>query len=269
MSQQNLPTFFISHGGGPWPWLKKEMPYFDILEASLVRMSTTLAVRPRAVLVVSGHWEESEFAIMTTERPKMIYDYGGFPAHTYKIQYPAAGSPEVAHEIHNLLVDAGIAHHLQADRGYDHGTFTPLAVMYPNADVPVLQVSIRSDYDPMAHVKLGRALAPLRKSNVLVVGSGLSYHNLRSFGGDEKTRLGSREFDDWLQSTLLRSSPEERLRRLVHWTDAPSARFAHPREDHLVPLFVAVGAAEAEPATTIYHQNDLMGGVTASSFQFG
>jgi aromatic ring-opening dioxygenase catalytic subunit (LigB family) len=142
-----------------------------------------------------------------------------------------------------------------------------MVVMYPEADVPLVQVSLKSGYDPAEHLALGRALAPLRDEGVLIVGSGLSYHNLREFGPG--ARVASKTFDDWLQQTLIGSDPEERVDRLMHWDSAPAARKAHPREDHLVPLMVAVGAAEKEPAKIVYHEDNLFGGVTASSFRFG
>ena len=142
-----------------------------------------------------------------------------------------------------------------------------MVVMYPEADVPLVQVSLKAGYDPAEHLALGRALAPLREEGVLIVGSGLSYHNLRQFGPGAK--VASKTFDDWLQKTLVDSSPQEREQRLLGWDAAPAARQAHPQEDHLVPLMVAVGAAEGEKATVVYHEENLFGGVTASSFRFG
>jgi aromatic ring-opening dioxygenase catalytic subunit (LigB family) len=155
---------------------------------------------------------------------------------------------------------------LDPQRGFDHGTFAPLVIMYPDANVPIVQLSLKSGYDPATHLSVGRALAPLRDEGVLVIGSGLSYHNLRKFG--PAGREASRTFDDWLQDTVL-AMPDKRESRLLTWRDAPAARDAHPREDHLIPLMVAVGAAENESATVIYHEEDLFNGVTASSFRLG
>lgn len=262
-----LPTFFISHGGGPWPWLEGDFRrQFDRLERSLQEVSASLPERPRAILVISGHWEEPRFTVMSGERPGMLYDYGGFPKHTYEIRYGAPGAPEVARRVKALIEAAGLPAALDSTRGYDHGTFVPLAVMYPEADVPVLQLSLRHGYDPAEHLALGRALAPLRDEGVLIVGSGLSFHNLRAFG--PSARQPSEAFDGWL-SESLGAAPEERVRRLVQWDRAPAARIAHPQEDHLIPLLAAVGAAEQERATRIYHERDFMGGVTASSYRFG
>jgi aromatic ring-opening dioxygenase catalytic subunit (LigB family) len=268
MADRTLPTYFISHGGGPWPWMKEQMNgAYDRLEASLAAMPQQIGTLPAAVLMVSGHWEESEFTVMTTAEPPMIYDYSGFPAHTYRVSYAAPGSPQTAARVRELIAGAGIALRSDAERGFDHGTFSPLAVIYPRADVPVLQLSIKHGYDPEAHLAVGRALAPLRDEGVLIVGSGLSYHNLRAFGPQAKDT--SSAFDAWLEQTLVHSPPAERSARLRAWAAAPAARQAHPREDHLLPLMVALGAAEDEPATRVYHEDAFFGGIAVSSFMFG
>lgn len=265
---RRLPTYFISHGGGPWPWMADQMQgTYGPLAAALQAMPGQLGVTPKAVLVISGHWEASEFTLMSSAKPLMIYDYYGFPAHTYQIQYPAPGDPALAERVRQLIEGAGITARLDPQRGFDHGTFTPLAVIYPNADVPVLQLSMRLGYDPQQHIALGRALAPLRDEGVLILGSGLSYHNLRQFGPG--ARAPSAAFDQWLQQTLVTASPQERVQRLIDWETAPAARAAHPQEDHLLPLMVAVGAAGDEPGRCVYHQDDFFGGITVSSFRFG
>jgi aromatic ring-opening dioxygenase catalytic subunit (LigB family) len=169
--------------------------------------------------------------------------------------------------VRGLIEGAGFAARLDPRRGFDHGAFTPLAVIYPDADVPVLELSLWHDYDPAAHLAVGRALAPLRDEGVLIVGSGLSYHNLRDFGPGAK--VPSAAFDRWLQQTLVDASPAERDARLIAWETAPSARQAHPQEEHLLPLMVAVGAAGDDRATCVYHQDDFFGGITVSSFRFG
>lgn len=268
MTQANLPTYFISHGGGPWPWMKREWgSTMDVLERSLQAIPREIGGKPKAVLVVSGHWEAPAFTVQASPRPSMVYDYTGFPAHTYQVTYPAPGAPALAARVEALLEAAGIPAASDDRRGYDHGTFAPLVAMYPEADVPVLQLSLKAGYDPAAHLAAGRALAPLRAEGVLIIGSGLSYHNLRRMGPE--AREVSRAFDDWLQQVLLGASPEERVRRLLRWTEAPAARAAHPQEDHLIPLMVAVGAAEAEEAACVYHEEAFFGHVTASSFRFG
>ena len=263
-----LPTYFISHGGGPWPYMKQQLGNaYDALESALEAIPRDIGSEPSAVLVISGHWEEDEFTVMASPRPPMIYDYSGFPPHTYQIRYDAPGSPTLAARVVELLEEGGLRGRLDADRGYDHGTFVPLSVMYPAADVPVVELSILRSYDPASHIAAGRAIAPLREEGVLIIGSGLSYHNLREMGPG--ARATSKAFDDWLNATLVEAAPDERLRRLVEWERAPAARRAHPREDHLVPLMSAVGAAESEPARRVHHEDSFFGGVAVSSFRFG
>ncbi|MDW3214777.1 MAG: class III extradiol ring-cleavage dioxygenase [Ilumatobacteraceae bacterium] len=260
-----LPVYAISHGGGPWPWIKDLMPVdWAPLERSLRAIPSEVGETPRAVLVVSGHWEESAFTVQTSAKPPMLYDYGGFPDFTYRIEYPAPGSPDLAERTVELLAAAGLPVARDDRRGFDHGVFAPLYVMYPDADVPVFQLSMQHGYDPAAHLAAGRALAPLRDEGVLIVGSGLpTFHDLSKFG------LGSSEpsirFDDWLTETMVEYSGAERSERLLHWASAPSARECHPREDHFVPLLVAAGAAEGDPGVRQYHEDGFMGGHTASS----
>ena len=268
MTTPTLPTYFISHGGGPWPWMKEQMHgAYDQLEASLQQMPRQLGSTPRAVLMVSAHWEERDFTVMAHPSPPMIYDYSGFPEHTYRVQYAAPGSPPLATQVQGLIERAGFTARLDAERGFDHGTYAPLVAVYPKADVPVVQLSLKRGYDPQEHIAVGRALASLRDEGVLIIGSGLSYHNLRAFGPAAK--VPSTAFDQWLQQTLLGTSPEERAAGLLAWEAAPAARQAHPREEHLLPLMVAVGAAGNDAATCVYHEDAFMGGVAVSSFMFG
>ena len=262
-----LPTYFVSHGGGPWPFMKEQYgSAFDQLEASLAGIAREAGVRAKAVLVVTSHWETPEFSLSSGERPGMIYDYGGFPPHTYQVRYPAPGDPALARRAASLLQAAGIASALDPARGFDHGTFSMLYPMYPQAGMPVVQLSIRQGYDPLAHVAAGRALAALRDEGVLIIGSGLSFHNLRLFGpaGGE----ASHQFDAWLNPAMA-LPPAERLDALLHWDKAPAARIAHPREDHLVPLMVVLGAAENEPASAVYHEDRFFGALAVTSFRFG
>jgi aromatic ring-opening dioxygenase catalytic subunit (LigB family) len=260
------PTYFISHGGGPWPWLANMRAMLKNLEVSLARMPAELPEKPGAILMISGHWEDDAFAVMTAAHPGMTYDYYGFPPETYTISYPAPGAPDIARRAAKLIEAAGLPVRLDPDYGFDHGTFAPAAIMYPRADVPIFQVSIQKGYDPAAHFALGRALAPLRDEGVLIVGSGLSYHNLRLFGPG--AREPSAAFDAWLAQVMALPG-KERTEALMHWEDAPYARVCHAREDHLVPLFSALGAAEDEKAVMTYHDTDLFGGVTASSYRIG
>jgi len=262
-----FPTYYLSHGGGPWPYMSGEFRQrFAALETFLQALPRAWPATPEAIVMVSGHWEEHDFAVMANPSPPMIYDYGGFPEAMYHIRYPAPGSPEVARRIESLIRQAGLAAHLDSARGFDHGTYAILAVTHPKGDVPVVQVAIRADYDPASHLALGRALAPLRDEGVLLIGSGSSYHNFHP----RDARAESRGFDAWLEETLVAVHPAERSERLLHWTNAPFARAAHPREDHFIPLLVSVGAAEREPAELLYREADLLGMAwTVSSYGFG
>lgn len=269
MSPSRLPTYFVSHGGGPWPYLEGERRQaYAKLEESLHDMRRELGDRPKAVLVISGHWEEPGFAISSGEEPGMVYDYYGFPDYTYHIKYAAPGSPALARRVQALLAAGGVDARLDPLRGFDHGTFSIMKPLYPEEDIPLVQLAIDPAYDPAAHLQIGRLLAPLRDEGVLIVGSGLSYHNLREIRSESGAAV-SRIFDEWLQDTVIRSGGKDRSERLIRWTQAPMARAAHPREDHLIPLMTVVGAAEDEPGSVSYHQADLLGGITASSFRFG
>lgn len=262
-----MPTYFISHGGGPWPWLEGRRRAFAELEASYNRMHDELPQRPRAALMISGHWEVSDaYAVMSSAHPPMEYDYYNFPAHTYEVTYPAPGDPDLAQRVAALLSDAGLPARLDDKQGYDHGTFVPMEILYPRADIPLIQLSMRAHYDPAEHFAVGRALAPLRDEGVLIIGSGLSYHNLAAFG--PAARVPSDAFDTWLNAAL-NLPPEDRTKALINWEQAPHARNCHAREDHLVPIFTALGAAENDAATRTYHEEMVFGGVTASSWRFG
>ena len=263
-----LPTYFVSHGGGPWPWIKDQMPGdWGPLERSLQSIPAELGGEPKAILAVSGHWEEREFTVQTHPNPPMYYDYGGFPEFTYHIQYPAPGAPDVATRVGELIDAAGIPVRYDGERGFDHGVFAPFFVSYPEADVPILQLSIKATYDVADHLAVGRAIAPLRDEGVLIVGSGFTYHNLRLFGpaGAEP----SRQFERWLTESLVEGPIDERNERLLEWDRAPGARLSHPAEDHLIPLMVAVGAAEDEAGVRTYYENSFMGSLTSASYRFG
>jgi len=262
-----LPTYFISHGGGPWPWLTGHFrAYFERLEQSLQDTAREIGPRSKAMLVVSGHWEAPQFTVQSGAQPGMVYDYSGFPAETYQIRYASPGAPDVAARVLDLLKHAGIDAALDPNRGYDHGTYAPLKAMYPNADVPVVELSLKDGYDVEEHLAAGRALTPLRDEGIVIMGSGLSWHNLRMIG--PQARESSAAFDAWLDQTLA-APPDERIRRVKAWEKAPMARISHPTEDHFIPIAVALGAAEREAAHRVYHEENFMGGVTASSYRFG
>lgn len=265
---QRLPVFYLSHGGGPWPYLDGPMRLaFHGLEVSLKALLPALEVQPRAFLVITAHWETPSLRISSAAKPEMLYDYSGFPEHTYHVKYPAPGNPELAGRLNALLASAGFEAALDAERGFDHGTFSLLEVMRPEADIPVVQLSIRQDYDPAFHIALGRVLSSLRYEGVLIIGSGFSFHNLAALNASGA--VPSAQFDGWLRDALLGRGAADREQALLAWERAPSARFAHPREDHLIPLMVAAGAGEDSNCELAYHEDDLFGNISASSFRFG
>jgi aromatic ring-opening dioxygenase catalytic subunit (LigB family) len=227
-----------------------------------------LPERPKAILIISAHWQTSEFSITAGEQPELIYDYYGFPEHTYQLTYPACGAPVLADRISQLLTDAGIANEKNTIRGFDHGTFIPLKLMYPEADIPVVQLSLRNNLDPKAHLAAGQALASLRKDGVLIIGSGMSFHNMRGYG-DVSFTAPSERFDEWLTNTVETANLDKRLSALTNWSKAPHAFDSHllGAEEHLLPLMITVGAAGSDAGRKIYSEQVLK--TQISAFQFG
>lgn len=262
-----LPVLFVPHGGGPWPFVDLGFPRHEVetLADALRGIPHLARVDVQALLVISAHWEEPEVTLMTSPSPPMLYDYYGFPDEAYAIQWPAPGAPELAQKVEQLLKAAGVPWKEDAQRGYDHGTFVPLKLAYPRADVPVLQISLRADFDPRFHIELGRILALLREQGVLIIGTGMSFHNLRALRQSNGKAMAV-EFDQWLKQTMHLST-DQRLDRLANWEQAPHARFAHPREEHLLPLMVIAGAAGEDRATPFY-EGTIMGWPHAG-FSFG
>lgn len=247
MAPTRLPAAYLTHGGGPCFFMDWDPPdAWDGLRAALEGIAPSLPATPTAIVVVSAHWESAAVEVDAGDAPGLIYDYGGFPPHTYELTYPAPGDPALAARIGALLAAAGIDHRVVPDRGWDHGVFIPLKVMYPDADVPVVAMSLRQDLDPAFHLELGAALAPLRDEGVLLVGSGSSFHNFAHFGSPL-----AEPFDDWLNDVVTRPDAERRA-SLANWTEAPHARIAHGREEHLLPLMVAAGAADDVPARAFF-----------------
>jgi aromatic ring-opening dioxygenase catalytic subunit (LigB family) len=235
------------------------------LETYLRALVTGLAVRPRAICVVSAHWEEAVPTLMTAAHPPMLYDYYGFPAAAYTLQWPAPTSTEFVARARALLEAAGFRPANDGARGYDHGTFVPMMLAVPHADISVVQVSLLRSLDPAEHLALGRALAPLREEGVLLIGSGSSYHNMRGFG-QPSSEAPSRTFDAWIGEAAAQD-PAARERLLVDWEKAPFARACHPREEHLLPLHVMAGAALGDAGTVPFH--GMAAGVWFSAVQFG
>lgn len=266
--QHRMPVAFIPHGGGPWPFVEMgidDRAGMNALAEYLRSVRDLPRTPPRALLVVSAHWEAAVPTVQTSERPPMLYDYYGFPPESYAITWPAPGDPLLAARVQELLGEAGFKTASDAQRGFDHGTFVPLKLTYPEADVPTVQLSLKAGLDPAEHLAMGRALAPLRDEGVFIVGSGMTYHDLRSFFGPTAGPV-SEAFDAWLQETGT-LDPEERDRRLVGWESAPSARRAHPREEHLTPMMVIAGAAGADRGRVGY--DDTFMGIRLSAYHFG
>lgn len=265
---ERMPVAFLPHGGGPWPFVDMgidDKRGFDALVAYLQSVRAVPKQRPRALLVVSAHWEEDVPTVMTAERPPMLYDYYGFPPESYRIQWPAPGHPEVAARVRELLGKAGFASDSDPARGFDHGTFVPLKLTYPDADVPTVQLSLKRGLDPAEHLAIGRALAPLRDEAVFIVGSGMTFHDLRTFFSPRALPI-SETFDAWLrESATLEAKQRDEL--LTRWTEAPAARQAHPREEHLIPLMVIAGAAGDDKGSVPY--SDTFMGVRLSAYHFG
>ncbi|GAB5487519.1 MAG: class III extradiol ring-cleavage dioxygenase [Parasphingorhabdus sp.] len=210
--------------------------------------------KPSAMIVVSAHWEQKIPTITHAASPKLIYDYFGFPAEAYEIQYPAPGDPNLAQEVFDALTGSGIEAKLDAKRGFDHGLFVPLKIMFPEADIPCIQLSLTRELDPLAHIKMGEALSRFADDGVLIIGSGFSFHNMKAFGAPNtpETQVMNEEFEDWLIRTCEEPGIDEpeRERRFLEWAKAPSARYCHPREEHLLPLHVCYGATKRPAAVS-------------------
>jgi aromatic ring-opening dioxygenase catalytic subunit (LigB family) len=246
-------------GPSPNPWTS--------LAAWLRQLPGTLPQQPRAVLVISGHWEAEPVAVNVQRQPPLLFDYYGFPDSTYQLKYPAPGSPPLAGEVRALLAAAGIASSEEHERGLDHGVFVPFLLVYPDATMPMVQLSLKQGLSATEHLALGAALAPLREQGVLIIGSGMSFHNLRVRSMENTLIPDSQLFDDWLGQTVCQADIQARNAGLANWSQAPAARYAHPREEHLLPLMVAAGAAGEDVGKRTF--NDVMMGWRISGFRFG
>ncbi len=265
MSADNTRVLCIPHGGGPLP-VMGEPSHARMIE--FLRGTERSIGRPSAIVVISAHWECPRPTLTSGAAPGLIYDYGGFPDETYHLRYPAPGHPELAGRTAQLLADAGLDPQLDPGRGFDHGVFIPLLLMYPDASIPVIQLSQLGHLDPAAHIAMGAALAPLVDDDVLILGSGFTFHNMNAFGPTHPVTGGDPEneaFERWLGDTCtdVDISETERTRRLVDWARAPGARWCHPREEHLLPLHVCYGAGGG-PATRVF--DDLVLGKRASGY---
>ncbi len=265
---QRQPVLFIPHGGGPCFFMDWNPADTWVGMGNFLKgVAATLPQKPSAIVMVSAHWLEPQFSVTGHARPELIYDYHGFPPHTYELTYPAPGAPQLAQHLVALLAEGGLPAQVDASRGFDHGMFIPLKLMFPAADIPVIQLSLRRDMDPAAHIAMGRLLTSLRDQNILIVGSGMSFHNMRAYG-DSRFSAISDEFDEWL-TAAVQSEPEQREQLLADWQRAPHARQCHPQggEEHLIPLMVAAGAADHSPGQRIYSERVMQ--TTLSAYRFG
>ena len=268
---EKLPVFFIPHGGGPWHVMADafgDPVGYGKLKDYLVDLGQKCSPEIKAILVISGHWEETVPTVHFGTNPPLFYDYYGFPDFTYNLKWQAPGNPELALRIEEQLINAGFTSARETQRGYDHGTFVPFMIAFPEAKIPVVQLSMVNSLDPSTHIAMGKALEPLRYEGVLIVGSGMSYHNMRGFmSGGSSAANDSKLFGDWLTNTVENLDPQKRNNSLVDWQKAPGARNSHPRSEHLVPLFVAAGAA----GTDIGHRDysGKLNSIHVSGYKFG
>ncbi len=255
--QSNAPVLYLPHGGGPLPLLGD--PGHHALVSCLRDLGKNIP-RPEAVLVVSAHWEESSATVLGSPRPPLLFDYDGFPAESYDYRYPAPGAPDIAAQTVQLLAAAGVECRSNNSRGLDHGAFVPLMLMYPEANLPCTQLSLLNTLDPAAHIALGEALQTLRQQGVMILGSGSPFHNMRALVDGEAGRRACREFMQWLKAACCDVAPDETAQKLIDWRRAPSAAYAHPREEHLLPLHVCLGASlAADKAAECVFDDEVMG----------
>lgn len=238
-------VIYMSHGGGPLPLLGDKSHSQMVL--FMKRIAQTIK-KPEAIVVVSAHWEESVPTIIGSPEPPLLYDYYGFPEEAYSIHYDLPGNPNLAQQVQELLSDSRIDAKIELTRGFDHGVFIPLMLMYPEGSIPTIQISLIKGLNPQKHMEIGKALRKLRNENMLIVGSGFSFHNMNAFTWandnvrDQKNDL----FQDHLIKTCTNAdSIEANLVSLIEWENYPNARYCHPREEHMLPLHVCMGVAES------------------------
>lgn len=251
-----MPVLFIGHGSPMTIEQPRRLAEWQAWGAALPR--------PRAVLMISAHWETRPLMLGATDTQPLIYDFYGFPESYYQLSYPAPGAPELALRVGELLQEAGVAYGERPERGWDHGVWIPMLGLYPEADVPLLQISLPSQ-DPAALMQLGATLAPLREEGVLIITSGLLTHNLRQWTPDGVVAPWARAFDEWLAERLLARD----WSALCDWSSAPGARESVPTADHLVPLFVAMGASQPGEALSFPVTGFEFGSFSHRSVQFG
>ncbi len=255
----SFPSVFVSHGS-------PDLVLHSGRSLDFYRQLGTQIGKPSAILVVSAHWLSTEPIVSTAAQPATIHDFGGFPAELYQMQYPTPGAPALAEAVKSLLIQAGFAAQTHPDRGLDHGAWIPLILMYPDAEIPVTQLSIQPRRDPAYHFQLGQALAPLRDQNVLILASGSLTHNLGALtrnNFEAEPTDWAVAFDEWISKTIAQRKIEDLLnyRQL-----APFAIENHPTDEHLLPLFVAAGAGGNQPVQL--HSNFTYGSLSMASYAF-
>lgn len=258
-----IRSLYLSHGGGPIPLLGD--PAHAQMAETLRHIAGSIS-KPSAVIVVSAHWEMSKPTVTRAARPPLLYDYYGFPEAAYRITYPAPGDPQLADEVARVLEAERITAVSDGQRGFDHGLFVPLKIMYPDADIPCIQLSLVQGLDPALHLRMGEALAHLKHDGLLIVGSGFSFHNMEAFFAPSSERQTKNDaFQAWLAETCSSTAlgESERRERLLQWERAPYARYCHPRAEHLLPLHVCYGAA-GRPCRQVFEPEIL--GVKAGTF---
>lgn len=256
------PIIYLPHGAGPMPFLGGKEYGNEHLVPFLKSIASSIT-EPSAILVISAHWEAQQASLTSAQQPELIYDYSGFPEQAYQLQYPAPGAPALAQEIYEQIKNSGINVKLEAQRGFDHGMFVPLTLVYPKAHIPCIQLSLVKGLDPATHIVLGKALSELRKKNILIIGSGMSFHNMSAFFQQTKDSYQKSEhFDQWLIDSCTDESisKQQKEKRLIEWESAPNARYSHPREEHLLPLHVCFGAAYRDsPNAKVIFNEKFMG----------
>jgi aromatic ring-opening dioxygenase catalytic subunit (LigB family) len=258
-----LPSVFIPHGGGPCFFMPDPGGTWTGMADFLRTLPARLPRKPKAILLVSGHWETDGFAFTGAVKPSLLYDYYGFPSDTYALKYDVPGDPALASQAANLLARAGLDAMVDHARGLDHGVFVPLKVAFPDASIPVVEMSVDHRLDPALHLKAGNALAGLRDEGVAIIASGMSFHNMRGYN-DPAFTAPSQAFDAWLSETAALDGPA-RARRLTLWESAPGAHLSHPAAEHLLPLMVAAGASE-NPGRKIYSEQILKTAIAGFEF---
>lgn len=254
-----LPSLFVSHGA-------PTLPFDDVPARAFLSTLGQRFEKPKAVVCVSAHWETETPELNTVTRNSTIHDFYGFPEALYRLHYDAPGAPSLAHDVETLLKDSHAR--LDDSRGLDHGAWVPLMLMYPQADIPVIQLSVQSQQSPAHHIALGKSLAPLRDEGILVIGSGGFVHNLRALdrsGIAAPEPQWSQDFSNWMHNALTRNNDADLT---SYRTRAPHAAQAHPTEEHLMPLFVAYGAGGVQPKAECLHKSATYGSLRMDAYAF-